>query len=151
MWAIRVLYCISFFVIVFTDNISAGFRDEIVQEVHSETYKQYSKNTRGYDLVTDLDITTNKSNYSASFRRESPPNFSKGDTLQIERDIFNKSMYFSKKDWDQKYAFSFPFDFILMFINLLLVIITLISFAFNDGLFKYNNWIWEAKFGFLGK
>lgn len=138
MWGIRLLYILLFFVIVFSDPISGGFRDEIVKNTQSNIYRIHTRRNGSY-LKTRRDIQTDKSYYTAYFRRESPPIVCVGDTLQIERDIFNKSIYFTKKEWDIKYLISSYFDGILFFIHLLMVIFTIISFAFNDGLFKYNS------------
>lgn len=140
MWTIRLTYVIMFFVIVFTDNISGGYSDEIVKSIQSESYNIYTKRHGSY-LETCIEFETNKNKYTAYFRRKSPPYISTGDTLQIERDIFNKSIYFTKKDWNLKYSITSYFDDILFFINLLLVIFTLISLAFNDGLYKFNNMV----------
>ncbi len=141
MWAIRLIYVIMFFVIVFMDSISGGYRDEVVKYNKSESYNIYTKRNGTY-LETCIKFTTNKNNYTAYFYEENlPPYISNGDTLQIERDIFNKSIFFTRKDWDLKYRIDSYFDDILWFINLLVVIFTLISFAFNDGLYKFNNMV----------
>ena len=147
MWAIRLAYLLMFFVIVFTDNISGGYSDEIVKSKESESYMVYRRRGRqSYSssqpyLKTIIDFKTNKNYYSADFRNGNTPYFSIGDTLQIERDILNKPIYFTKEDWDLKYSITSYFDDILFFINLLLVIFTFISFAFNDGLYKFNNMV----------
>lgn len=136
-WAIRLMYIALFLVIVFMDPISNGFREEILQSTKSESYRIYSK--KGSYLKTCIDFTTNKSSYSAELINDSSPGLNEGDTVQIERDIFNKPIYFTKNDWEIKYSINSYFDELLFFINLLLCITTLISLSFNDGLYKFNN------------
>jgi len=143
MWSIRLFYIIMFFYLVFSESISSGFREEIVSDSKTENYTIRSNNRRWNSSYeeTSLKFITNKNNYTSYFRNTSAPFIQKNDTILIERDIFNKPIFFTKREWDMKYKINSYFDDIILYINILLVIITLISFAFNDGLYKYNNMV----------
>lgn len=142
MCLIRVVYIAIVLTLFFTNDISGGFRKEVVQKYNYEYYSVRTS-TRGlpagsYQKI-DIYLQTDQRTYFASLTEHTAPSLDRGDTVVIERDFMNKPIYFTHNDWEFKYNIDYVFDEILLFLNLLLFIFTVISFGFNDGLFRYNN------------
>ncbi len=141
IWAGRLIYIILFFVVTLLNDKSGSFRDETVLSRNVESYINTSR--RGSYRVTTLNIETNFKNYTSEFGDKYPPGFKTGDTLIIERNIFNKPIYFTKSNWHFKYwIFTNPiYYYVILFL-------TLISLFFNDGLDRFTDKIlliiWSA-------
>ena len=141
IWAGRLIYIILFFVVLFLHDKSGSFREETVLNKNIESYTSTTK--RGSYKVTTLTIETNFKSYVSEFGDKYPPSFNIGDTLIIERNIFNKPIYFTKSNWNLKYwIFTNPmYYYIILFLSL-------ISLFFNDGLDRFTDKIlliiWSA-------
>jgi hypothetical protein len=131
-WTVRLLYIILLLVVSFIHRTPNGNRKEVVVDRYVDRYISRSKS--GSRIVTNLYITTNKSNYQSNFGDQYPPNFNVGDTLIIEQNIFHKAIYFSKTEWRLKYwiSLNYRYYYIVLFF-------TIISFFFNDGLDRFTN------------
>ena len=124
---------VSLFVIVSFLHFEPGEqREEIVMNKKIES--QTTTSRTGSIKITTLYIETNYGNYTSNLGENRPPDFKSGDKLFIERNIFNKPIYFSKTGWYLKYGLqtNFTYYFIILFI-------TLISFFFNDGLDRFTD------------
>lgn len=141
IWVGRLIYIILFFVVLFLHDKSGSLRKETVLNKNIESYTRTTR--RGSYRVTTLSIETNFKSYVSEFGDKYPPSFNIGDTLIIERNIFNKPIYFTKSNWNLKYwIFTNPiYYYIILFL-------TLISLFFNDGLDRFTDKIlliiWSA-------
>lgn len=131
-WGVRMFYILLFSIICFWHNVPHGYSKEVVLYKEIETYTYISGKTPKNS--TDLTIQTSHDKYVTDISGISVPDFNKGDTLIIERNVFDKPIYFSEVSWSVKYSFGVKFAayFAVLFI-------TLISFAFNNGLDLYTN------------
>lgn len=131
-WAIRIIYFFLFIIVILFYDISKGWSDEILLSKKTETYITHTK--RGVIETTKLYFETNYHSYTANISRDRPPEMYANDTINIERNIFGKSIYYSKADWGLKYALehNFTLYYIILFF-------TMISFFFNDGLDPFTN------------
>jgi hypothetical protein len=142
IWAGRLIYIILFVVVSFLHDKSGSFRDETVINRNVESYINTSRRGSS-NRVTTLTIETNFKSYTSEFGDKYPPAFNIGDTLTIERNIFNKPIYFTKSNWHLKYwIFTNPiYYYVILFL-------TLISLFFNDGLDRFTDKIlliiWSA-------
>ena len=141
IWVGRLIYIILFFVVLLLHDKYGSSRDEIVLSRNVESYINTTR--RGSHKVTTLTIETDFKSYTSEFVDKYPPSFNTGDTLTIERNIFNKPIYFTKSNWHFKYwIFTNPiYYYVILFL-------TLISLFFNDGLDRFTDKIlliiWSA-------
>lgn len=130
-WFIRLIYFVLFIIVIFFNDKSGDTRPEIVQDKKIESYTNVSR--RGSTKITTLFFTTNFGNYTSNIGDTRIPVFGYGDTILIERNVFNKPIYFTKQGWYLKYGIdvNFAYYYIVLFVSL-------ISLAFNDGLDKFT-------------
>lgn len=132
VWATRIAYCVLFVVALFLHTKPTEQRAEIVTGIQVEHYIARTKTSS--QKQTDINIQTNYGNYSSTFASHYPPPIEAGDTLLIERNMFKKPIFFRKTSWNVKYMMSI--HGIIYYVVLLL---TLLSFFFNDGLDRFTN------------
>ncbi|MFN7910411.1 MAG: hypothetical protein ACK5QC_01225 [Bacteroidota bacterium] len=130
-WFIRLIYLILFVIVLIFNDKSGNTRPEIVQDKKIESYTSVSR--RGSAKITTLFFTTNFERYTSNIGGISIPAFGVGDTILIERNIFNKPIYFTKQGWYLKYGIDV--NFICYYIVLF---VSLISLGFNDGLDRFT-------------
>lgn len=126
-WITRIIFLTLFLIIAFTYTNSKDNRKEKLLEKKVETFRNISRvNTQ---IVTTLYLETTEGSYTSNIGDIYLPPLNKNDTILIERNIYNKPIYFSKEDWNVKYRINanFVFYYVVLFL-------TLISFFFNDGL-----------------
>lgn len=136
-WILRISYILIFFYLSFSDYYIQSVSTETVCQSERNSYIVYSKNGNYREL--NMDFITNKDHYSGYFIREFPPPIYKNDTILIFIDLFSQPRFFMEKGWPKSYPIYYYFDRVFGLINLLLVIITAISLAFNDGLYRFND------------
>jgi len=131
-WIVRLIYIALFFIVANNHKKPGGFTDEIVISKEVETYKTRSSRYGPSHSETIIHLKTNRGTYES--KTLDVPDLLPGDTLQIERNIFKKPLYFTKPDWNNKYYIS-PnvfFYFSILFLNVL-------TFFFNDGLDRFTD------------
>lgn len=134
-WVCRLLYSFLFFFVAFTHNIPKTSRKEVVIAKSVDVYNSYTKG--GTRVQTRyLKFTTNYGTYERSFTRTYLPDFEIDDTLIIERNYYNKVIFFTKIGWALKYGFSTHFQFYY-----LVFFATFLSFFYNDGFYKQTRQI----------
>lgn len=127
-WAARIIYILLFISVMVFNKSSGGFRNEKLISKSVDSYVSHSKYRNGA-VVSTLYLETESNSYESNISNVDVPELFINDTLQIERNIFGKAIYFTKKDWGIKYSLSANFV-----IYYLILFLTVISFFFNDGL-----------------
>jgi hypothetical protein len=121
-WLLRLIYIGIFVSISFINDISNEFTEEVVLE------KEIIRTSKH----TILNLKTDKGNYSVSTTRITIPRFNASDTILVERNIFNKPVYFTRQGWIIKYAIQLnAFYYFILFP-------IFISLFFNNGLEKFT-------------
>jgi|GEM_PF-1786626 len=135
--ALRLLSMLFFLCVLLFNEKSGSYREERVLENDSEVY--YKRVTGRYSSgekrkVTIISVSTDDGNYSSDFGTSSVPAFKVGDTLLVERNIFNKPIYFSKKGWNLAYSIrTYAEWYVVTFL------VVLISLFFSDGLDRFTD------------
>jgi hypothetical protein len=127
-WAARIIYILLFISVMVFNKSSGGFRNEKLISKSVDSYVSHSKYRNGA-VVSTLYLETESNSYESNISNVDVPELFINDTLQIERNIFGKAIYFTKKDWGIKYSISTNFVIYYM-----ILFLTVISFFFNDGL-----------------
>jgi hypothetical protein len=127
-WVARIIYILLFISVMVFNKSSGGFRNEKLISKSVDSYVSHSKYRNGA-VVSTLYLETESNSYESNISNVDVPELFINDTLQIERNIFGKAIYFTKKDWGIKYSISTNFVIYYM-----ILFLTIISFFFNDGL-----------------
>jgi hypothetical protein len=125
-WVLRLLYIALFFMVLMFEEKSIGYREEVVLEKNTETYMSYGRRRVS---ITETTFETKYNTYSSKLTGNPPPPFRTGDTLLIERNIFYKPIYYTKKGWLLKYPVYFNWIWYAV-----ILFFTFVSLPFNDGL-----------------
>lgn len=125
-WVVRLLFIALFLFSWFFYDQSSGFQDEIVMNKSVENYLAGSR-YRSY-RGTRLHVETKQGNYSVTIGKYGIPNFSINDTVQIERSIVGRPIYFTKKNWLYKYSLDFNY-----FLYCMVLVYTCMTLLLNDG------------------
>jgi hypothetical protein len=127
-WVARILYFTLFIIVCIFNRSSGSITEEVLVNVNKEIYKTSARG--GPRTKVKLYLETNNDSYShtANISEYSVPDLYPNDTIEIERNIFGKAIYFSKPGWRVSYGvdFNFQFYYIILFV-------TFVSFFFNDG------------------
>ena len=84
----------------------------------------------GVKTYVKLHLETERDDYyhTANIEDYSVPDLFPKDTIEIERNIFGKPIYFSRPGWRVSYPLDFSF-----FIYYIIFFVVFVSFFFNDG------------------
>lgn len=126
-WIVRILYIFTLIILIVNHYDPKSVTEEIIKYKNIELYTT-SSGRYGTAITNHADLTlvTNRDTYETSLIGVKSPSYDIGDTICVERNIFNKPIYFFKQNWNIKIAISFPFlfhflilgsNFISMFFN----------------------------------
>ena|SRR6218665_2114137 len=132
-WAIRITFVTLYIAVFFLHDRHGSYTKEVVLDKEIEEYKPFSSSKPPRRGV-NVHIQTDHESYTANIIQMKFADFIKGDTLLIERNVFDKPIYFRKAGWGAAYPFNASFRYYYM-----VLFVTLISFAFNDGLDRFTN------------
>lgn len=125
-WLVRILFIFSLIILFIKHSDPTSVTEEIIKYKNTELYTtsgRYGTNTTNH---ADLTLVTNLGTYKTSLIGIKSPFYDIGDTIYIERNVFNRPIYFYKQNWNIKIPISFPFlyyflilgsNFISMFFN----------------------------------
>lgn len=126
-WIVRILYVLALILLFVKHSEPMSVSEEIIKyknvELYTTTSGRYSTTQTKH---ADLTLITNKATYKTSLIGIKSPSYDIGDTIYIEKNMFNKPIYFFKQNWNIKIGISFPFlyyflilgsNFISMFFN----------------------------------
>jgi len=126
-WAVRFLYIFALIILFVKHSDPTSVSEEIIKyknvDIYSTTSGRYNT-TRTHHA--DLTLVTNRATYNTSLIGIKSPSYDIGDTIYVERNVFNRPIYFFKQNWNIKIPISFPFlyyflilgsNFISMFFN----------------------------------
>ncbi len=125
-WLIRLSFVLLFAACYFFYDSSSGFQDEVVINKSVDHYQsggRYSSRRK-----TTLHIETLQGEYNFTVGNMGTPEFFINDTVQIERSIFGKPIYFTKHDW----MYKFPID-VHYYLYCMVLVFTVITLFLNDG------------------
>lgn len=124
-WIVRGLFFCLFITVLFTHQIVNSSSKEILQS------KQIERIEGGKGAKSTLYLRTNNGDYTADISGKRIPPFEEGDTIIIQKNFYNKPVFFTKPSWFICYDLSIN---IILYTSVFFL--TLISAFFNDGLDK---------------
>ena len=101
-WAARGLFVILFLTVACLHTTTFSISKEVIQSSYVSRYKT-SGRYGGSRIISTLFFNTNLDNYSANISGISIPICNEGDTVIIEKNIFNKPNFFTEPSWGRKY------------------------------------------------
>jgi hypothetical protein len=129
-WVIR-LACLLFFITAIAfHNTTSSINKEILTERNIKRDSSFQAQTQ---IISTLYLTTNKGRYIGDISGKTIPAFAVGDTMLIQKNLFGKPTFFTKKDWPYKYELDYGLE-----IYYIVLFLTLISLGFNDGQDKFT-------------
>ncbi len=125
--SIRIAYAILFITALATQDIGSSSVSEEVTSTRRSTVEEQGRG--GAYTVSKLVFSTTTRTYVYKNNRKTLPPLEEGDTVIIIKNILGRPIFFTRSDW----GIEFPFPNGLS-IHLMLCILSIISFFFNDGL-----------------
>lgn len=126
-WTVRFLYIFALIILFIKHSDPSSVSEEFIKyknvDIYTTTSGRYSTTKTNH---ADLTLVTNRATYKTSLMGIKSPSYDIGDTIYIERNVFNRPIYFFKQNWHIKIPISFPFlyyflilgsNFISMFFN----------------------------------
>ncbi|MES2513944.1 MAG: hypothetical protein V4580_07350 [Bacteroidota bacterium] len=129
-WVIRIA-CLAFFISAMAlHNTTSSINEEVLIE---RTIKRDSTFQAQTQVNSTMYLTTTEGHYIGDISGKTIPGFQVGDTMLIQKNLFGKPTFFTKKDWPYKYELDYGLEayYIVLFL-------TLISMGFNDGQDKFT-------------
>ncbi len=118
-WIVRILYILVLILLFIKHYDPISVSEEIIEYKNIELYTSTSGGRYGSTKTNHADLTlvTNKDTYYTSLIGVKSPSYDIGDTIYIEKNMFNKPIYFFKQNWNIKIAISFPFIFYFLILG----------------------------------
>lgn len=137
-WLIRVICLMFFITAIALHNTTSTINEEVLIERQIKRDSSFQTQTQ---VISTIYITTNKGYYTGDISAKSIPGFGVGDTMLIQKNLFGKPTFFTRKYWPYKYELDYGLEayYIVLFL-------TLISMGFNDGQDKFTKkilWIFS--------
>lgn len=129
-WIIR-LACLAFFVTaIVLHNTTSTINEEILIERQIKRDSSFQAQTQ---VISTIYLTTSKGHYTGDISAKIIPGFDVGDTMLIQKNLFGKPTFFTKKNWYYKYELDYGLE-----VYYIVLFLTLISMGFNDGQDKFT-------------
>jgi hypothetical protein len=129
-WVIR-LACLAFFITAIAlHNTTYTINQEILTERHIKRDSTFQAQTQ---VISTMYLTTTKGKYVGDISSKIIPGFDVGDTMLIQKNLFGKPTFFTKKNWPYKYELDYGLE-----VYYVVLFLTLVSMGFNDGQDKFT-------------
>lgn len=129
-WIIRIA-CLAFFVTaIVLHNTTSTINEEVLIERQIKRDSSFQAQTI---VVSTIYLTTNKGKYTGDISGAKIPGFDVGDTMLIQKNLFGKPTFFTRKHWPYKYELDYGLE-----VYYIVLFLTLISMGFNDGQDKFT-------------
>ena len=129
-WIIRLAFLIFFVSAISLQHTTATISEEILIERQIKRDSSFQAQTQ---VISTIYLTTNKGHYTGDISNISIPGFDKGDIMLIQKNLFGKPTFFTRKHWPYKYELSYGLE-----VYYIVLFLTLISMGFNDGQDKFS-------------
>ncbi len=129
-WIIRLAFLAFFITAISLQHKTSNISEEVLLERNIKRDSSFQAQTQ---VISTIYLTTNKGQYTGDISNLSIPGFDVGDTMLIQKNVFGKPTFFTRKHWPYKYELSYGLEayYIVLFL-------TLISMGFNDGQDKFT-------------
>jgi hypothetical protein len=129
-WVVR-LTCLAFFITAIAlHNTTYTINQEVLTERHIKRDSTFQAQTQ---VISTMYLTTTKGNYVGDISSKTIPGFDVGDTMLIQKNLFGKPTFFTKKNWPYKYELDYGLE-----VYYVVLFLTLVSMGFNDGQDKFT-------------
>ncbi len=129
-WGIRIACLVFFVTAIALHNTTATINEEVLIERHIKRDSSFQTQTQ---VISTIYITTNKGRYMGDISAKNIPGFAVGDIMLIQKNIFGKPTFFTRKNWPYKYELDYGLE-----VYYIVLFLTLISMGFNDGQDKFT-------------
>ncbi len=129
-WIIRLAFLVFFITAISLQHTTATISEEVLLERHIKRDSSFQTQTQ---VISIIYLTTNKGKYTGDISNLSIPGFDVNDTMLIQKNVFGKPTFFTRKHWPYKYELSYGLEVYYM-----VLFLTLISMGFNDGQDKFT-------------
>ncbi len=137
-WIIRLVFLIFFIAAISLQHKTSSINKEVLLERQIKRDSSFQTQTQ---VISTIYLTTKKGSYTGDISNVSIPRFDVGDTMLIQKNIFGKPTFFTKKQWPYKYELSYRLE-----VYYIVLFLTLISMGFNDGQDKFTK---KVLWGFM--
>lgn len=129
-WVIRIA-CLAFFLTaIMLHNTTSTINEEVMVERHIKRDSSFQTQTQ---VISTIYFTTNREHYTGDISSKIIPGFGVGDTMLIQKNLFGKPTFFTRKHWPYKYELDYGLE-----IYYIVLFLTLVSMGFNDGQDKFT-------------
>ncbi|MES2761584.1 MAG: hypothetical protein V4677_05235 [Bacteroidota bacterium] len=129
-WLIRIA-CLAFFITAIAlHNTTSTINEEVLLERNIKRDSSFQTQTQ---VISTIYLTTDKGHYMGDISSKIIPGFDVGDTMLIQKNLFGKPTFFTRKHWPYKYELDYGLE-----IYYVVLFLTLISMGFNDGQDKFT-------------
>lgn len=129
-WIIRLAFLIFFVSAISLQHTTSNISEEILIERNIKRDSSFQTQTQ---VISTIYLTTNKGHYTGDISNLSIPGFDVSDTMLIQKNVFGKPTFFTRKHWPYKYELSYGLE-----VYYIVLFLTLISMGFNDGQDKFT-------------
>ncbi len=129
-WIIRLVFLIFFITAISLQHKTSSINEEVLLERQIKRDSSFQTQTQ---VISTIYLTTKQGSYTGDISNVSIPGFDVGDTMLIQKNIFGKPTFFTRKQWPYKYELSYGLE-----VYYIVLFLTLISMGFNDGLDKHT-------------
>lgn len=123
-WIIRLCCLIFFITAIALQHTTSTINKEVLIKRLIKLDLSFFEKTQ---IISTLYITTNKGNYKGDISAKKIPKFNVGDTMLIQKNVFGKPTFFTRKHWPYKYELDYGLE-----AYYIVIFLTLISMGFND-------------------
>jgi hypothetical protein len=132
-WIIRIA-CLAFFLTAIAlHNTTSSINKEVLMERQIKRDSSFQAQTQ---VISTIYLTTDKGHYTGDISAKIIPGFDVGDTMLIQKNLFGKPTFFTRKHWPYKYELQYGLE-----VYYIVLFLTLISMGFNDGQDKFTKTI----------
>jgi hypothetical protein len=129
-WIIRLVFLIFFITAISLQHKTSSINEEVLLERQIKRDSSFQTQTQ---VISTIYLTTKQGRYTGDISNVSIPGFDVGDTMLIQKNIFAKPTFFTRKQWPYKYELSYGLE-----VYYIVLFLTLISMGFNDGQDKFT-------------
>jgi hypothetical protein len=137
-WIIRSVFLIFFITAISLQHKTSSINEEVLLERQIKRDSSFQTQTQ---VISTIYLTTKQGSYTGDISNVSIPGFDVGDTMLIQKNIFGKPTFFTRKKWPYKYELSYGLE-----VYYIVLFLTLISMGFNDGQDKFTK---KVLWGFM--
>lgn len=129
-WLIRLAFIAFFIAAISLQHSTATIHEEVLVERHIKRDSSFQTQTQ---VISTIYLKTNLGNYTGEISNLSIPGFDVGDTMLIQKNLFRKPTFFTRKNWPYKYELNYGLE-----VYYIVLFLTLVSMGFNDGQDKFT-------------